>query len=74
MDEMMISGRPPLEGYKFESGLSIPYHDYVSVAYPDGVTEIYTFRSHGANGGIRAVLTVVYTDSTKANISTVTRV
>lgn len=73
MDEMIISGRPPLEGYKFESNLSIPYHDAIVATYPDGVTEVYTFKRHGINGQTVAVVTVVYTDSTKALISTVTR-
>lgn len=73
MDEFVIAGRPPMENYKVESNISIPYHDFIGATYPDGVTEVYTFRRHGVSGGIVAVLTVVYTDSTKANISTVTR-
>lgn len=48
-------------------------YDYVSVAYPDGTTETYTFKRNGASGTTVATVTVVYTDSTKENISSVTK-
>ena len=55
-------------------GLSLPIFDYVSAAYPDTVTEVYTFKTGGAAGTTVATVTIVYTDSTKANLSTVTKV
>lgn len=43
----------------------------IAVAYPNGTTETYTYKESDATTIM--VITVVYTDSTKANISTVTR-
>ena len=54
-------------------GLSIPIHDYIGVAYPNGTTETYTFKTGGSGGTTVATVTVVYTDSTKANLSSVTK-
>lgn len=48
-------------------------YDYVSVNYSDSVTEIYTYKLGGSGGTTAATVTVVYTDSTKANLSTVTK-
>lgn len=48
--------------------------DYVGVAYPDATTETYTYKSGGSAGTTVATVTVVYTSSTKANISSVTKV
>jgi hypothetical protein len=56
------------------SGLEIPYYDFLSVAYPDATTETYTFKTGGASGTTSAIVTVVYTDSTKENLSSVTKV
>lgn len=48
--------------------------DYVQAAYPDSVTEVYTYKLGGASGTTVATLTVVYVDSSKDQISTVTKV
>lgn len=48
-------------------------HDYISVAYPSNTIEIYTFKINGVNGNTVATVTVEYTDSTKENISVVTK-
>jgi hypothetical protein len=48
-------------------------YDYIGVTYPDAVTEIYTYKSGGAAGTTVATVTVVYTDSTKANLMSVTK-
>jgi hypothetical protein len=48
-------------------------YDYVGATYPNGTTEQYTTRVGGASGSVQEVVTVVYTDTTKANISSVTR-
>lgn len=55
-------------------GLSIPIFDYVLVAYPSATTEEYTFKSGGSGGTTVSTVTVVYTDSTKSDLSTVTKV
>ena len=53
-----------LEGLKF---------DYVSAAYPNNTTEIYTYRDGGSIGPIVATVTVVYTNSSKNQLLNVTR-
>lgn len=58
---------------KLIPGLSIPEFDYVAATYPTGSSEVYTFKTGGSGGTTVAVVTVVYTDSTKANLSTVTK-
>ncbi len=49
-------------------------YDYVGAAYPDAVTEVYTSRTGGAGGSVQQIITVIYTDSTKENLSSVGRV
>ena len=56
------------------SGLEIPYYDYLEVAYPVNTTEVYTFKAGGSGGTTVATVTVVYTDSTKENLASVTKV
>ena len=53
------------------SGIS---YDYLSASYPDQTTEIFTYKLGGSGGTTVATVTIVYTDSTKENISTVTKV
>jgi len=48
-------------------------YDYVAITYPDGTTEVYTFKSGGASGDTVATVTLVYTDTSKDNLSTVTK-
>lgn len=55
------------------AGFNIPAYDYISVAYPDAVTEVYTFKTGGSGGTTVGTLTVVYTNSTKENLSNVTK-
>lgn len=47
--------------------------DYISAAYPDADTEVYTYKEGGSGGTTVATVTVNYTDSTKALIANVTR-
>lgn len=54
-------------------GILIKSYDYIGVTYPDGVTEVYVYKIGGSSGTTVATVTMVYTDSTKASISTVTR-
>lgn len=48
-------------------------YDYVSVAYPDAVTEVYTFKTGGSGGTVVSTVTVVYTDASKNFLSSATR-
>lgn len=56
------------------SGLSLPKFDYVSNSISPATTETYTFKTGGASGTTVATVTIVYTDSTRVDISTVTKV
>jgi len=55
-----------------ETGLQLPPYDYVENA-PTGTTDVFTFKIGGSGGVVQAVVSIVYTDATKATISTVTR-
>lgn len=58
-------------GYSLHGGKLVPErYDSIAAAYPNSTTETYTYK---LSTDTVAVITVVYTDSTKANISTVTR-
>lgn len=54
-------------------GLITASYDYIGVTYPNGTTEVYTFKTGGSGGTSVGVLTLVYTDSTKENLSSVTK-
>ncbi len=55
------------------AGFNIPKYDYIGVAYPDSVTETYTYKTGGSSGTTVGTLTIVYTDSTKASLTSVTK-
>ena len=48
-------------------------YDYVVVTYPVATTDVYTFKEGGSGGTTVATVTLVYTDSTKSDLSTVTK-
>ena len=50
------------------------HFDAVTVAYPDSVTEVYSFRKGGISGVVALTLTIVYTSSTKESIDSIVRV
>jgi hypothetical protein len=56
-------------------GLVPELYDKVTVLYPDSVTEVYTYQLLGPDGAYITVgyVEVVYTNTTKRNISSVTR-
>lgn len=56
-----------------QSGMKLPEYDYVSIAYPNSTTEVYTFKFGGSSGDVVAITTVVYTNSSKDFISSVTK-
>lgn len=47
--------------------------DYVSVAYPTAVLEIYTFKTGGASGTTSAVIQITYTNASKELLDNVWR-
>ena len=47
--------------------------DYIAATYPNATTEVYTYKTGGSGGTTVGTITVVYTDSTKEFISTVTK-
>ena len=56
-----------------EDGIGLGSYDYVARVLTNSTTETYTFRTGGASGTVVATLVIVYTDSTLATISTVTK-
>jgi hypothetical protein len=48
--------------------------DYIGVVYPDGITEVYTYKSGGVSGSTVATVTVIYVDGTKEQLVSVTRI
>ncbi len=56
-----------------ESGLHLPEYDYIKNT-PTTTSDSYVFRYGGAVGTVVAQVDIVYTDTTKATIDTVTRV
>lgn len=55
------------------TGMISETYDYVSVNYASATQEIYTFKTGGSGGTTVATVTINYTDSTKANLSNVTK-
>jgi len=56
------------------SGLAFGAYDYVSMALSIGdTTETYTFKSGGSGGTTVNTIVVVYTNSTRTVLSTVTK-
>lgn len=47
--------------------------DAISVAYPNATTEVFSYYSGGLAGSLEATVTVVYTSSSKEDISTAER-
>ena len=55
------------------NGIGLPTYDYLSVTYPTATTEQYQFYSGGSGGTLVATIQIVYTDSTKEFITSVTK-
>jgi len=76
LNEALVQKSPGISAHRVTlmDGIIDFLWDYVEVTYPNTTTETYTFKTGGASGTTTGVLNVVYTDSSKANLSTVTRV
>lgn len=48
-------------------------YDYIGYTNTNSTTDTYVYKTGGASGTTVATVTIVYTDSTKAQPSTVTR-
>lgn len=58
----------------FLNGFSIGEYDYVSMVLSAGdTTETYTFKTGGSGGTTVATVVIVYTDSTREVLSSVTK-
>lgn len=57
-----------------QTGFIIASYDYVSMILSVGdTTETYTFKTGGSGGTTVATVTIVYTDSTREILSSVTK-
>lgn len=56
-----------------ETGLRLPEYDYAARTEPDATSDLWTFKIGGAGGVTVCTVTVVYVDSDKDAISTITR-
>jgi hypothetical protein len=48
-------------------------YDTVSQTAPNSTTDVFTFKTGGTSGTTVATITIVYTDTTKATMSTAVR-
>ena len=58
---------------KETTGLLPIVFDYISANYAGATSDVYTYKTGGSSGTTVATITVVWTDSTKTVLSTVTR-
>lgn len=54
-------------------GIVTEKYDYVGITYPNDTTEVFTYKTGGSGGSNVAIVTVVYADSTKEQITSVAR-
>ena len=58
------------------TGLLPALYDKIDVTYPNDTTEVYTYSlldPHSGNYAVQAIISVVYTDNTKSDLSSVTK-
>lgn len=53
-------------------GLALPSYDYMAYTNTNTTTDTYKFYSGGAGGTLVATEVIVYTDTTKSQVSTLT--
>lgn len=56
-----------------ESGLALPVYDYVDNTGATATSDVFIFKLGGSSGVRLATVTIQYTDSSKATISTVAK-
>ena len=47
--------------------------DYIGVARPDAVTEVYSFKLGGSTGALQRTITLTFEDASKENLLSVER-
>jgi len=55
------------------NGFALPQYDYIGASYPTTTSEVYEYKDGGSSGTTVAIFTVVYTDTTKSVLSSVTK-
>ncbi len=56
------------------AGILVPYnYDYIGYTNTNTTTDTYVYKTGGSGGTTVATITIVFTDTTKSQISTVTR-
>lgn len=55
------------------AGMVTSAFDYIEATYPTSSSEIYVYKTGGTSGTIISTITIVYTDTTKEFISTITK-
>lgn len=55
------------------TGFTINGYDYFNVSSVDSTTDLITYKKGGASGSTLATLTVVYTDTSKDTVQTITK-
>jgi hypothetical protein len=67
---------PNISGYRVSIAggmLVTAAFDYIAYTNTNSTTDTYVYKTGGSSGNTVATVTIVYTDSTKATVSTVTR-
>lgn len=54
-------------------GFDMGSYDYISASYAGGTSDVYTYKSGGSGGTTVGTITINYTDTTKAVISSVAK-
>ncbi len=76
-----IAGKVAVRGYddavfkqlQVINSLTPSAYDSITTSFPNSSTEVYVFKSGGVGGTTVSTITVIYTDSTKENLSSVVR-
>ena len=62
-----------ISSIKAIGGLVSDAYDYIGATYPTTSSEVYTYKTGGSGGTTVATITVVYSDSTKEALTSVTK-
>ena len=71
--QMKVNADGSIDTNIVSSGMINFEYDYVTITYPNTTTEVYIFKTGGSGGTTTGTITLVYTDSGKSSLSTVTK-
>lgn len=72
--QILDNGGTPITSFGGSaSGLDLPAYDYVAYVNVSATADRYVFKTGGSGGATVATINIVYVDSTKDQISTVTK-